>query len=276
MIAVQIAVFVGLLAGGSLLVERLPRPVAAALWVIVPVALMPHWIANAAIWHWSVFLWAKVLSVVLTCAWNAACLVRSPPPRVVAASLVLCVGVNILECVALDLTALEGEVAHWANAAAGVLLMLALPVLPGARVVREGPERRLVAPLSRAWIAAYTVWNLCFVYLNWDSYAFGQHLAFHGAALLLTWRGGAEDWYMARTRTLGIAFVLYLSFFGYFNDEFDTSTWSHAGAGASFAAVSLALALLATVRAWGPRRAPARSAANASRRLIDAVLRPGI
>lgn len=248
MIFAQIAIFLALLAGGTLLVERLPRTVAAALWWAAPVLLLPRWLANTAVWHWSLFLWAKVLSVVFTCAWNASTLVRSPSPRVVRASLWLCVGLNIAECVAVDLAASTALGSHRANAAAGVLLTIALPFVPGARVDRDEPRPRMRAPLSVPWIAAYTVWNLCFVYLNWSSYAFGQHLAMHGAALVLTARYGSASWYSMRTQTLGLAFLLYLTFFGYFSDHFDTTAWGHPTAGALFAAVSLVGALVTA--AW--------------------------
>jgi len=250
MIFLQIALFLALLAGGALVVSHLPRRLAAALWWAAPVLLMPRWLANAAIWHWSVFLWAKVLSVVCICAWNASCLVRAPSPWVLSFSLWFGVGINIVECVALDVSASGAAPAHWANAVAGVLLIIALPRLPGARIVREDGRSLIRAPLSRTWIVAYSVWNLCFVYLNWSAYAFGQHLAIHGAAFLLTWWGGFESWYMARTQTLGLAFLLYLTFFGYFSQHFDTTSWSSPLMGAVFALTSLSLALLVTAQLW--------------------------
>lgn len=219
----MVALLAWLLVGAGTL-RRLPAWVAAVFWLVVPLVLLPVWLANSAEHHWSWFLWTKTWSVVLACLWLAVCGAR---PRMhsktVAISMWLFLGVNILEAVAADLAG--GRVA---NAVAGVLLILAMLRVESPSMQQDAGRWRLAFPLGWPWVAAYSVWNICFV-VGAFPFAGGQHLVVLTAALLLAARHGPQAWLEARAMTLGLHLLVYDALFGTFMRDFNTASWAVEG-----------------------------------------------
>lgn len=235
---IQITVLFVFLVGGCLLFRRLPPKWSALAWIVVPVLLTPLWLQIGKTHHWSWFLWAKTWSVILACAWFAYCAARpTMSPRFVAVTVHLFLGLNIFEAVVMDWS--RGAPV---NAIAGLVLIASLALVRTPRVEADASRAEITIDLGWSWIAAYSVWNACFVYGTF-THAFGHHIAVLSAALVLARRFGQASWLIIRTTTLGLYLVVYDSFFGYGRYGFDTSAWRHSRVIAVFCWVSLACAL---------------------------------
>jgi hypothetical protein len=259
MLLVQIAALLMFLIGGGAAIRRLPAAWQALTWVAVPALLLPLWLQLGATHHWSWFLWAKTWSVVLACAWFALCAARPGIQRpVVAVTVQLFLGLNILEAVVMDWS--RGATA---NAIAGLVLIASLALIRAPRVEARAGRPEIVFELGWSWIASYTVWNACFVYGSF-THAFGQHLAVLAAALVPAIRRGQASWLTARATSLGLYLVVYDSLFGYFRYGFDTASWKHPAVITGFGWVSLVSALVAAVALTRARLNPSPSAGRVS------------
>lgn len=190
-----IAVLVPLTVGFVAIARRLPPAVGLAGFLLIgPAAVLLHSTGGA---RPSFFSLLKVASVALGAAyvhalrltrWSERPLGRALVPAILAA--------NILEAVVAE--AAEGKLV---NAAAGVLLVVALPS-PATVSVRGGGLRY---PLGGLWVAGYTLWNFTFVYGR-DSHggtgAFAALAVVHLLSPLLASRGAADRYIEARAFAL--------------------------------------------------------------------------
>jgi hypothetical protein len=252
-IVVQITVLLVFLVAGCSALRRLPATWEAVAWIAVPALLLPLWLQIGAEHQWSWFLWAKTWSVVLACAWFALC-GAGMRPRIVAVTVLLFLGLNILEAVAMDWS--RGS---RVNALAGVVLIASLALVRAPRVETQSDRREIAFDLGWSWIAGYSIWNACFVYGSF-THALGHHVAVLCAALVLAIRHGQASWLILRTTTLGLYLVVYDSLFGPIRYGFDTASWRHPAAVTGLGWVSLvcvlaAAAVLARAR-WSPRKDP--------------------
>ena len=144
---------------------RMPPLVSAALWVAIPLALMPTWVMRGRDpdINWAGYIWAsvKTWSVILTCIWFGLCYSMPArfPSSLAGHSLWISLVINIIEAVVWD--AMDG---HYMNAAAGLLLCIS--ILPRAQYEPNIRRRYgfyvLEFDLPWLWIISYTIWNSCF------------------------------------------------------------------------------------------------------------------
>jgi Family of unknown function (DUF5692) len=237
---------------------RLPPLVSAALWIVVPLALTPVWLSNAAAYEWTWFPWVKTWSVALACAWISLCCASSRiPARWAGLTLWAFLVLNILEAAARD--ALQG---HWLNAAAGILVVAAS--LPGdhhGNHTDRAGFHVLDYDLPWLWIASYAVWHNCFIYINWGGSIIAQNIAAISASLALAWWLDRRAWLHARAVTLGLYILVYDTFFGPFKREFNSMSWQDPSMVIPFQIASLGFAAVACIVALRPHRTdPTRAA----------------
>ncbi|NVB40243.1 hypothetical protein G6O69_20540 [Pseudenhygromyxa sp. WMMC2535] len=229
----------------SEVLTRLPLALGLGFWVLTPLALIPWWLSvyAAAQPLWTAFLWVKLFSVITANLWIAAS--RRYAGRLSAAAigvpLYLFLICNILEAVAWDLLH-----ANVLNAMAGVLLVVLTPGWRAFSVEGERPQELRYA-VSPGWLASYTLWDLAFVYGNWESVITGQHVAVLGAPILTALCSGGSRYMQARAQTLGLHLMIFASAFMWVRERFDTSAWRDADALLVTQLVSLAAALALAV-----------------------------
>ncbi len=159
----------------------------------------------------------------------------------------------------LEATAMDASHGYAINALAGFLLIAAsLPALGSAAIDARKGWNIVTYHLPWTWLLGYSLWNACFVYLNWAGYAFGQHVAVLGAALAVAILLGRQTWLHARALSLGLHLIVYDTFFPTFRRDFDTSSWQHPTVMAWFQLASLGLAIATCVLTLRRRRDPAR------------------
>ena len=96
----MIVVYCVILCIASEAMRRLPPKWGLAFWLIVPLALLPHFLnVSASHGGWSWFLWAKIYSVTLTLAWIMFCRMATEkiPKLAVQLSLFIAIGLNIID-----------------------------------------------------------------------------------------------------------------------------------------------------------------------------------
>ena len=201
LILMPLALFAVLLAGVHA-DRRAPARVTLAIWIVLPLALLPWFVEVARQFHWTWFLWAKTYSVVAACAWIAVLRTRRPPVgRAMVLPLYVFLLINIAEAVALDMSR-----GHPANALVGGALI----VTASRRLhVDGGPPHDVRFDLGASWVIAYSVWNWVFVAANYGPVLAIQHVAVLAAPLFFAGRDGWDLWLQARSITLGLYLLLY-------------------------------------------------------------------
>lgn len=227
-------VTLALLAGQELL-RRGGRWLAFLVFLVLPAALTPYWCA-ADMFDW--FQWVKGYSVFLSAAWVAVLrstrLGERPWAR---ATIPLLLAANMLEAIARDASA--GGAAHLLNAAAGVILVAAVP-FGSTRTWIDPHFRDMHSDTSRTWIIGYTMWNGTFVFLSYPQF-FGHHIAVLAASLAVG-LVAPHRWTQARVHTLGLHLLVSASFYPDIFDWLDTKSWTDEIGGLAAAGVSFGIA----------------------------------
>lgn len=169
------------------------------LFLAVPAALTPYWIA---VNDFGPFLWIKCYSVFFCMCWGSALrftwLGERPWARL---TIPLLLAANVLEATVVDL--LESGMAHRVNGLAGLLLIATLPYGVASTRVDTGSRcRDLYCGASLCWICGYTIWNWTFVCLNYPSLA-EYHVAVLASALIIAVID-SRRWLQTRACTLGL------------------------------------------------------------------------
>ncbi len=185
-------------------------------WVIFCFLLLPIMLGATGVdWKW--FAWVKTYSVLLGCAWIS--LIRFTSyiqPKIGYRVVFFILAANILEASILDFT--NG---HIINAIAGLLVILTMPKPKKITTEHQSSIKDLNYDTSYLWIIAYTVWNSCFLYINWDARLWLQTTAVLGAPLLMAVLFGRKTWLQARAYTLGIYIILHDIFFDWMKKDFN-------------------------------------------------------
>eukprot|EP00727_Mastigamoeba_balamuthi_P007272 m51a1_g3165 hypothetical protein (277) ;mRNA; f:379776-380879 len=217
--------------------------VALGLLGLVPISLIPVWMVYSS--HWW-FAWVKTFSVCLG-VWIQALLRKVPASRNIRALWLFkwtVLPMNITEAVIVDAT--KGE---YVNAAAGVLLILAVG-LPRSHSIEKGdPQCSTSYETTWAWILSYTVWNWTFT----AHYTPASHLSGFVLNLLpalIAFCSKKTRWLEARAITLA-GFCIYVLF--NLESGFARASWPEyveaLGAGSTFwGAVACALGVVALVQ----------------------------
>ena len=141
------------------------------------------------------------------------------PTQFAASGLAVLFGLNILEAVAVDFATFQ--LASIMNAASGILLFAAMGNA-SCTVHRDGRFADLeFEGLGRAWILAFTFWNLTFLLINYPIIV-GHHLAVLGVPLLV---GLCKPrlWLQARLSLLALDLMAFATFPLLLIPWFDTS-----------------------------------------------------
>jgi hypothetical protein len=186
---------------------RHSRIAAYTLFLVFPIVLIPLWM-HAGFDGW--FRWAKLYSSILGAAvftlFRFNSLHRYSWIKVAVAAIL---AVNIFEAVSQDFE--SGALPNILNAIAGVLNIITISRWMGIKRDERHPHDMLWPGMTMAWIIAYDIWNITFVYLN-----FPNTVLFTTAILLAPTLAAAfvrpGSWLQARAYTLAIYMMYIFSF----------------------------------------------------------------
>jgi len=195
------------------------KPVPYIWYFVLPFALIP-WFMHSG--FDSVFRWTKLYSAIVGCIFFTLFrfngLHKYAWAKVTVAAIL---AVNILEACTQDFSA--GHLPNYLNCVAGLLNIVTISRWMGIRRDEQAPHDMLWPGMTVAWIIAYDIWNITFVYLNFPNtalFTFVILLAPTLAAMFVK----KGTWMQARAYALGIYMVYIFSFKAiadnYFNVQF--------------------------------------------------------
>ncbi|MEM7155584.1 MAG: DUF5692 family protein [Myxococcota bacterium] len=191
----------GLVLWAVIELTRGSRSMSVALFIVLPVAILPLILQTE--WNgW--FNLAKSMTMIFVGVYLTAMRLglRSRAFTVLFSLLFL---LNIVEATAQDFSS-----GHWLNFAAGLLV---IGLLPAPQTLRVDDRHSLSYPTSWWFIAAYTVWNFCFLF-SYESVRGYQGDYTYIAALLLAvpifaaLRLGAHRYTQARAYSLAFCITM--------------------------------------------------------------------
>lgn len=143
---------------------------AAIVWYFVlPIVLIPLWL-HSGFDHW--FRWVKLYSAVAGAVFFSLMrftgIWKKRWARITVAAIL---AINIAEAVKQDLaTWLSGDsVPNLLNATAGILNIITISAWLTIHRDPESPHDMLWPGMTKFWIIAYDIWNICFVYMNFPN-----------------------------------------------------------------------------------------------------------
>lgn len=185
--------------------RRFPKFTVVVL-VAAHILLSPYWM-KIGVKGW--FLWTKAFSIIIGVVWFAVLrLTKWGDAVFYKIALYLFLLINILEAVVKD--ALGGSMAHYFNAAAGILLILTINKIDSISITKDKYRDVSWSGMTLMWIIGYTIWNWTFIYLNLVQFS-AQNLAVLGAPLLVAFFN-KNIWLQARAVTLSAYIILAYSF----------------------------------------------------------------
>jgi len=195
------------------------KPVPYIWFFVLPFALIPLFLHSG---FDSVFRWTKLYSAVVGCVFFTLFRFQGLHKykwAKVAVAVIL--AVNILEACLQDYSA--GHMANYLNAAAGILNILTISRWLGLKRDPNAPNDMLWPGMTVAWIIAYDIWNITFVYLNFpNTVLFTICILIAPTLAALFVKKGT--WMQARAYALGIYMIYIFSFKSiadnYFNLQF--------------------------------------------------------
>lgn len=217
------------------------------VFVAIPLVLTRHWFStNVGV---GLFPWVKLYSGIVFVLWLTTLrFTQLGRYRWALAALFIMLPLNILEAVAKDLYGTH--LAHALVAMTGILLVIAVPhPIRAIQIDDSSPYRDLVYDgMSRTWIAAYSLWNWTFVYLNFPSIA-GHQAAVLAAAMVI---GMVEPrrWLQARALTLVPDLVMLATFPRFFVSLTESTYWATPHRENVAAGICLVAGLLYAVRSF--------------------------
>lgn len=225
--------------------RRAPRWAVWGVFLVLPLALTPHWIRVNEL---GLFSWFKFYTVFFCVCWGTALRFTSLGNRAWARyTIPLLLAVNIFEAVVVDLC--EHGSAHALNAAAGLLLIATLPYgTDSTRIESANCWRDLLYGSSLRWVIGYTLWNWTFVYLNYSSLT-GHHTAVLAAGLIVA-MNDPRRWSQTRASTLGVNLLFTASSYQGMIDWLDASTWFDEQVGTLAAGFGLVFMIGCIVPCW--------------------------
>lgn len=195
------------------------KPAPYIVFFVLPIVLIPLFMHSG---FDSVFRWTKLYSAVVGCVFFTLFrfngLDRHHWAKVAVA---LILAVNILEACTQDFT--SGSLPIVLNGVAGLLNILTISRWLGIQRDTSPPHDMLWPGMTVAWIVAYDIWNITFVYLNFPNTVLftAMILLAPTLAAMFVKKG---TWMQARAYALGIYMIYIFSFKAladsYFNIQF--------------------------------------------------------
>jgi hypothetical protein len=169
---------------------------------------VPFMIANVE----SAFRILKIISVLIPISLLAACRYAAEKPGKLPTFfeknwiLYLAYGIlllNIAEAVITDLAT-----AHYANATAGIILMITLPYRPSTWSIQKTGHFDFLFNTPVLWTILYTMWNATFVYGENPAYAMHSLIILIIPAIYAIAYADGKIWYQVRAYTLALTLFI--------------------------------------------------------------------
>jgi len=180
------------------------KPAPYVLYFVLPFALIPLFLHSG---FDSAFRWVKLYSAIVGCIFFTLVrfhgLARFGWARITVAVIL---AVNIFEACTQDFS--NHQLPNTLNAIAGLLNIVTISRWAGIKRDEEPPHDMLWPGMTTAWILAYDIWNITFVYLNFPNTALFTLIILTAPTLaaLFIKKG---TWMQGRAYVLGI-YMLYI------------------------------------------------------------------
>ena len=177
------------------------------LFVVVPILFIPLWMTADLGW----FRFAKLIAIIVGAMFITITRFNLGPKHIKYGIFLGVFGLafNILEAVTQDFS--QPYLVNKLSGIAGILNILAIYLWTTIRIDPEKPHNFLWPGMTIAWIIAYDLWNICFVYLNFPNSVHFTALAVIPAPTIaaLFIASGKYTWIQARPYTL-VFYMMYV------------------------------------------------------------------
>ena len=176
-------------------------------FVVVPILLIPLWMTSDMGW----FRYAKLIAIIIGAMFITITRFNLKPKHIKYGVFLVVFGLafNIAEAVTQDFS--QPHLPNKLNAIAGVLNILTIYLWTTIRIDDKKPHNFQWPGMTIAWIIAYDLWNICFVYLNFPNSVHFTALAVIPAPTIaaLFIASGKYTWIQARPYTL-VFYMMYV------------------------------------------------------------------
>jgi hypothetical protein len=176
-------------------------------FVVIPLLLIPLWINAGMGW----FRFAKLAAILVGSMFITVSRFNLGPKHLKYGIFLVVFGLafNIMEAVLQDLS--QPNLPNKLSGFAGVLNILTIYLWTTIRIDDKKPHNFLWPGMTIAWIIAYDLWNICFVYLNFPNSVHFTALAVIPAPTIaaVCFARGKYTWIQARPYTLSF-YMMYI------------------------------------------------------------------
>ncbi len=134
-------------------------------FVVLPILLIPLWMTSDMGW----FRYAKLIAIIVGAMFITICRFNLSSKHLKYGIFLVVFGLafNIAEAVTQDFS--QPHLPNKLNALAGVLNILTIYLWTTIRIDDKKPHNFQWPGMAIAWIIAYDLWNICFVYMNFPN-----------------------------------------------------------------------------------------------------------
>lgn len=235
--------------GVSVATRRAPPALGLGVWALVSAALAPIIVQVGIAQKWAWFVWAKTPSVIGGVLWFQIGRIFGDriPRNVVGLGVYAILLLNIGEAIAMD-----AKGGRYLNVAAGVILLATMPLWTKVRVQLDG-LRELTWGTAPSWVFAYALWQSTYIFGEYGSWVFSQHVVLNAVAVILAWREGWDRWFALRAWSLGAFLLVYDVYNVWFRANFPLQEHPDPTVTVGLGAASLALVGFEAFRWWKRR-----------------------
>jgi len=176
-------------------------------FIVVPILLIPLWMTSDMGW----FRYAKLIAIIVGAMFVTITRFNLKGKWIKYGVFLVVFGLafNILEAVTQDWS--QPFLPNKLNALAGVLNILTIYLWTTIKIGDKKPHNFLWPGMTIAWIIAYDLWNICFVYLNFPNTVHYTALAVIPVPTIMAifWAAGKYTWIQARPYSL-VFYMMYV------------------------------------------------------------------
>ena len=176
-------------------------------FIVVPLLLIPIWMTSDMGW----FRYAKLIAIIVGAMFITITRFNLKPKHIKYGIFLVVFGLafNILEAVTQDWS--QPHLPNKLNALAGVLNILTIYLWTTIRIDDKKPHNFQWPGMTIAWIIAYDLWNICFVYLNFPNTVHYTALAVIPVPTIIAlfMASGKYAWIQARAYSL-VFYMMYI------------------------------------------------------------------
>ena len=178
-------------------------------FLVLPILLIPLFMTSDMGW----FRYAKLIAILAGSMFITICRFNLGPKTIKYGIFLVVFGLafNILEAVTQDFS--QPHLPNKLNAFAGVLNILTIYLWTTIRIDDKKPHNFLWPGMTIAWIIAYDLWNVCFVYLNFPNTAHYTALAVIPVPTIIAIfiASGKYTWIQARPYSLSFYMIFIIT-----------------------------------------------------------------